>query len=161
LGESDEKSFRPADITEPIRVFILDYFAYEFRAAIAEPFERLVDVIHGEHDAEVAKSVHRGVAVIRNGRRREEAGEFEPAVAVWRAHHGNLDALIAQSGDTSSPFSFDRGAPFELEAELAKEINRLSEVFYDDSYVVHPFERHVSNLQGVVLSNNGALVSNA
>jgi hypothetical protein len=38
---------------EPIRIFILDYFAYELRAALAEPFKRLVDVVHGEH-AEVA-----------------------------------------------------------------------------------------------------------
>jgi hypothetical protein len=54
-------------------------------------------------------------------------------VAVRRAHHGNLDALIAQSSDTSGPFSFDRGPPFELKAELAKEINRPSEVIDDDS----------------------------
>jgi hypothetical protein len=54
LSESDEKPFRPADVAEPIRVFILDYFAYELRAALAEPFKRLVDVVHGEHDAEVA-----------------------------------------------------------------------------------------------------------
>jgi hypothetical protein len=54
LGESDEKPFRPADIAEPIRVFILDYVAYELRAAFAEPFQRLVDVVHGEHDAEIA-----------------------------------------------------------------------------------------------------------
>src|SRR5215467_2244201 len=93
--------------------------------------------------------------MIRDDRRCEEAGELEPAVAVRRAHDGNLDALIAQSSDTSGPFSFDRGPPFELEAELAKEINRRSEVFDDDSYVVHPFERHVSNLQGVVQANNG------
>src|SRR5690349_5603844 len=71
-------------------------------------------------------------------------------MAVRCAHHGNLDTLIAQSGDTSGPFSFDRGPPFELEAEFAKEINRPSEVFDDDSYVVHPLERHVSNLQRVV-----------
>ena len=71
-------------------------------------------------------------------------------MAVRRAHHCNLDALIAQSSDTSGPFSFDRGPPFELKAELAIEINRPSEVLDDDSYVVHPFERHVSNLQGVV-----------
>jgi hypothetical protein len=38
LGESDEKPFRPADVAEPIRVFILDYFAHELRAALAEPF---------------------------------------------------------------------------------------------------------------------------
>jgi hypothetical protein len=75
-------------------------------------------------------------------------------VAVRRAHHGNLDALIAQSSDTSCPFSFDHGPPFKLEAELAKEINRPSEVIDDDSYVVHPFERHVSNLQGAVWSHD-------
>jgi hypothetical protein len=146
LGESDEKPFRPADVAEPVRVFILDYFAYELRAALAEPFKSFVDVVHGEHDAEVAQSVHRGVAVIRDGRRREEAGELEPAVAIRHAHHCNLDALIAKSSDAPGPFSFDRSPPFELEAELAKEINRTPEVIYDDSYVVHPFERHVSNL---------------
>ena len=37
LGESDEKPFRPADVAEPICVFILDDFAYELRAALAEP----------------------------------------------------------------------------------------------------------------------------
>ena len=47
------------------------------------------------------------------------------------------------------------GPPLEIEAEFAKEINRRSEVIDDDSYVVHPFERHVSNLQSVVESNNG------
>ena len=95
LGESDEKPFRPADVAEPIRVFILDYFAYELRAALTEPFKRLVDVVYGEHDTEIAQSVHRGIAVIRDGRRPEEAGELKPAVAVRRAHHGNFDALIA------------------------------------------------------------------
>ena len=54
LGESDEKPFRRADLAEPIRVFITHYFAYELRAALAELFKRLVDVVHGEHDAEVA-----------------------------------------------------------------------------------------------------------
>jgi hypothetical protein len=51
LGESDEKPFRPADIAEPIRVFVLDNFAHELRAALAEPLERLVDAVHSEHDA--------------------------------------------------------------------------------------------------------------
>ena len=124
-----EKPFRPTDVAEPICVFILDYFAYELRAALAEPFKRLVDVVHGKHDAEVAQGVHRGVAVIRDDGRREEAGELEPAVAVRCAHHGNLDALIAQSGHTSGPFSFDGRPPFELETELPKKIDRPPEVF--------------------------------
>jgi hypothetical protein len=88
--------------------------------------------------------------VIRDDRRHEKAGELEPAVAVGRAHHGNLDALIAQSSDTSGPFSLDCGLAFELEAELAKEIDRRFEVIDDDSDVVHPLERHVASLQGVV-----------
>jgi hypothetical protein len=87
--------------------------------------------------------------VIRDDRRREEARELETAVAVWRAHHGNLDALTGKSGDTSRPFSFDRGPPFEVKAELLKEINRRSEVTDDDSYVIQPFERHPSNLHDV------------
>src|SRR3954470_24854789 len=82
-------------------------------------------------------------------RRSQEAGELESAVAVRCAHHGHLDVLIAQSSDTSGPFSFDRGPPFELEAEFAKEINRPSEVFDNDTYVVHPLQRHISNLRGV------------
>lgn len=36
MGESDEKAFRPADVAEPIRVFIADYFAYELRSALME-----------------------------------------------------------------------------------------------------------------------------
>jgi hypothetical protein len=55
------KTIGPWNAAEPIRVFILDYFAYKLRAAFAEPFKRLVDVVHGEHDAEVAKSVHRAL----------------------------------------------------------------------------------------------------
>ena len=51
LGESDEKALRPTDITEPIRVFILDDFANELRTALAKPLERVVDVVHSEHDA--------------------------------------------------------------------------------------------------------------
>ncbi len=54
LGEPDENPFRPPDITEPIYIFVPDDFAHELRAAPAEPFKRLVDVVHGEHDAEVA-----------------------------------------------------------------------------------------------------------
>jgi hypothetical protein len=48
----DEKPFRPADVAEPIRILILDYFAYELGAALAKPVKRLV--VNREHDAEVA-----------------------------------------------------------------------------------------------------------
>jgi hypothetical protein len=51
LGEPDEQSFGPPDVAEQIRVIVLDHFAHELRAALAEPGERIVDVLHGEHDA--------------------------------------------------------------------------------------------------------------
>jgi hypothetical protein len=119
-------------------VALPDYLAYELGSALTEPLERLVDVVHGEHDPQVAESVHRGVSVIRDGGRREKTGELKPAVSVRRAHHCSFDTLIAQSSDTSGPFSFDRGPPFEL----TKELNRGRRVIHDDSYVVQPFERH-------------------
>ena len=76
-------------------------------------------------------------------------------MAVRRAHHGDLDALVAQSSDAPCPLSFHHGSPFELEAELAKELDRRVEVLDDDADVVHPFECHVPNLQRVVNPANG------
>src|SRR6266704_1853672 len=157
LGEPDEKAFGPADVAEPIRVFVLDHLAAdELRAVLSEPGERLVDVVHSEHDAQVAEGVHRGVPVIGDHTRREKARELEPAVAVRRAHHGDLDALVAQSSDAPCPLSFHHGSPFELEAELAKELDRRVQVLDDDADVVHPFECHVPNLQWVVNPANGS-----
>jgi hypothetical protein len=51
LGEPDEKSFGAADVAEPVRLFVLNYVADELRASLTEPGERLVDVVHSEHDA--------------------------------------------------------------------------------------------------------------
>ena len=45
---------RPADVAKPMRVLIPDYFAYELCATLAKSGEHLVDVVHGEHDAEAA-----------------------------------------------------------------------------------------------------------
>src|ERR687897_2544559 len=64
LREPDEKSSGSPDVAEPIRVFVLDHFAADkLRAALTKPGERLVNVVHGEHDAQVVASVHRGVPV--------------------------------------------------------------------------------------------------
>src|SRR5215212_6177203 len=64
FGEPDENSFGTPDIAEPVHVFVLDDFANQLRAAFAEPHERIVDIVHGEHDAQVTESVHRGDAVV-------------------------------------------------------------------------------------------------
>src|SRR5687768_15789910 len=151
LGKPDENSFGAPDVAEPIRVFVLDHFADELRAAFAEPGERIVDVLHREHDAQVTEGVHRGAAVISDHRRREESGHLEPAMTVRRTHHGNLDAHVAQSGDAVCPVSFDWGAPLELEAEFGEELNGGVDVFYHDADVVHTPDRHDVSLA----SNNG------
>src|SRR5204863_1469996 len=51
LGKPEENSFGAPDVAEPIRIFVLDDFSDELRAAFAELGERIVDVLHGEHDA--------------------------------------------------------------------------------------------------------------
>ena len=51
LGEPDEKPFGAADVAEPIRLFVLNHFADELCATLAESGERPVDVVHSEHDA--------------------------------------------------------------------------------------------------------------
>src|SRR5262245_34415210 len=146
LGQPYKKSFGPADVAEPIRVLVLDHFAAdELRAVLTEPAERLVDVVHGEHDAEVTERVHRGVPVIGDRWRRQKLRELEPAVAVRRAHHGDLDALVAQSGDAPCPLPFDRASPLELQAEFREKSDSGIEGFHDDADVVHPLERHLAS----------------
>src|SRR5690606_4981983 len=92
--------------------------------------------------------VHGSAAVVRNRRRPDKAGQFEPAVAVRRAHHRNLDTLVAEARDPSRPFAFDRAPPLELEPELLKEADRRVEVLNHDADVVHPFECHVQAWHG-------------
>src|SRR5689334_14657662 len=123
--QPDEQPFGTADIAESIGVFVLNDFADKLRAAIAEPREQLVEVINGEHDAQVAKSIYGSIAVIGDYRRPEKSGEFEPAVAVGCDHHGDLDLLVAKSGDAPSPFSFDHSVAFQLQAEFNEKRNGL------------------------------------
>ena len=52
LSEPDEESSWPTDVAEPVHVFVLDHLAADkLGAVLVEPGERLVDVVHGEHDA--------------------------------------------------------------------------------------------------------------
>jgi len=73
LGQPDENALGAPDVAEPIHVFVLDHFVDELRAVLAKPGQRIVEVIHGEHDAEVAEGVYRGVPVIGDDRRREKS----------------------------------------------------------------------------------------
>jgi hypothetical protein len=65
-------------------------------------------------------------------------------VAVRGAHHGDLDALVAQSGDAPRPVAFDHGSPFELESQLCEERDSGIERLHHDADVVHPFKGHAA-----------------
>lgn len=54
FSEPHENIFGPADVTKAIHVQILDYLTYESRATLLESLKRVVNVVHGEHNAEVA-----------------------------------------------------------------------------------------------------------
>src|SRR4026207_983701 len=84
--------------------------------------------------------------MIGNRRRREKSRDLEPAVAVRRPQHCDLDAHLAQSGDALRPVSFDRRSPFELEAELGEKRDGGIEGFHHDADVVHPLKRHAATL---------------
>ena len=142
LGESDEDPFRAADVAEAVGLLILDDFTDELGATLAEYVEGIVDVVDGEHDTEVAEGVHGGIAVIGDDGWMEEAGELDSAMSIGRAQHGDLDALIGETGDTAGPIAFDGGATFELEAESEEEVDGGIEVGDDDGDVVQALEGH-------------------
>ena len=73
LGQPDEDPLRASEVAAPIRILVLHQFTDQLGSVRAEPGERIVDALHGEHDAEVAESVHRGVPVIGDRRRRQKS----------------------------------------------------------------------------------------
>jgi hypothetical protein len=75
--------------------------------------EHAVDVIDGEHDAEVTEGIYRSIPMIGNHSRRKESRQLDPTVAVGRTQHGNFDALVVQPGDAPRPLAFYRGLPLE------------------------------------------------
>src|SRR6187397_1606260 len=142
LGEPDENSFGIPDVAEAVDVFVIDDFIDHRRTELYEPGEGVVDVLDGEHDAQVSQRVHGGCTVIGRDGGGVEARELEAAVAVGGAHHGDLDALAAHSGDAASPFVFDGHAAFEGKAEFSEELNGGIDVFHYDADVVHTLNCH-------------------
>ena len=58
-------------------------------------------------------------------------------MAIRCNHHGNLYVLITQSGNTTSPFSFNHGTPFEFQSYLLEKRDSVIEGFYNDADIVH------------------------
>jgi hypothetical protein len=59
--QPDQNALGASDVTEAIHVFVLDDFVDELRVVLAEPGERIVEIVHGEHDAKIAECVHPSV----------------------------------------------------------------------------------------------------
>ncbi len=93
LGKPDQKPAWPAYIAEPVGIFIANDIADGRRAAFFEFLKRCVDIVNGEHYTQIAQSVYRSVSMIVDGDGRDVAAQFQPAVTVWRTHHGDLHAL--------------------------------------------------------------------
>ena len=140
LGEPYENSFGTPDVAEPVEIVIIDDFIDHHRTELAEPGKGVVDVLDGEHDAQVSQRVHGGCAVIGRDGWGVEAREFEAAMAVGGAHHGDLDALAAHSGDAAGPFAFDRHAAFEGKAEFGEKLNGSIDVLDHNADVVHTLD---------------------
>src|SRR5262249_44617806 len=58
LGKRNDDALWAADVTEPVHVFILGYFAYELSAMGAQAREHILNVVDGEHDATDAQRIH-------------------------------------------------------------------------------------------------------
>jgi sugar/nucleoside kinase (ribokinase family) len=55
-----------------------------------------------------------------------------------RYRSNDQDPLIAEAGAAAGPFFFDRGASFELKAEVTEELDNRRQIAHDDTDVVHP-----------------------
>jgi hypothetical protein len=73
-----------------------------------------------------------------------ETRELQTAVTIGRAHHGDLDTLVAHTGHTAGPFAFDGHPPFQGQAEFGEEDDGGIEVFHHDADVLHADDSHAS-----------------
>src|SRR5262245_56245004 len=144
LGKRNDDALRAADVTEPVHVLILGYFAYELSAMGAQAREDILNVVDGEHDATYAQRVHWCVLRLSSDRRRRvELVQLKPTVAVRGPHHRNLASNILQPNDTVHPTPLHGHLALQLHTKFDKECLRSLKVLDHDENVVHSFERHV------------------
>src|SRR5262249_12985832 len=105
LRELDDDPFRPADVAEPIEVFVTLHLADELRAPGTEAGDHGVDVVDRECDVPDTRGVRWGVSVAVQALRCMELHEFEATVAVRDLNHRDLnpDALEPTTRSTQAP----------------------------------------------------------
>ena len=121
FGKPDEDPFGPADVAEQVDVLVPDHLADQLGAVRPEASQGVFEVVDGEHHSEVSEGIHRGAPVVGDGRRSEEPGELEPALAVGSAEHRDLDPLALHPRHPAGPFSLDHGAPLERQPQFEEE----------------------------------------
>jgi hypothetical protein len=105
--------------------------------------EDVLNVFDGEHDATYAQCVRRcAFRLSANRRRRAEPHQLEPAVAVWSAHHCDVDLDVDEPDDTIRPTSLDWRLALQLHAKFDKERSSSLEVIDHDAHVLHALDRH-------------------
>ena len=73
-------------------------------------------------------------------------GQFKSAVAVRSPHHGDVDPHVVESDHAVHSGSLDRTLAFQLQTKLKEEGNGSLEVVDIDAYIVHPLDRHRTNV---------------
>src|SRR5262249_8886907 len=138
LGKRNDDSLRAADVTEPVHVLILDYFAYDLSAMGAQARQDILNVVDGKHDATYAQRVHwRVLRFSSHGRRLVELVQLDPAVAVRSPHHRNLASNVLEPNDTVHPPPLDGHLALQLHTKLDEECLRSLQVLDHDENVVH------------------------
>ena len=144
LGQSDDDALRPADVAEPIRVLVLNHFAYQLSPVGAQARDDSVDVFDGEHDATDAQRVHRRVHGPKPDRvGRVELVELDATVAVRGPHQREGGANVLEPDQAVDRRSLDRRLAFQLHTEFGEERFGSLEVVDNDENVVHPLNRHI------------------
>jgi hypothetical protein len=116
----------------------------EFGAAGTHARDYPVEVLDGEHDAAETQCVDRGVAWAEaDGLGGVELVEFDAAVSVGWAEHGDGGADMLEADECADVGALDGDLALECESEFDEEGFDGFDVVDDEEDVVHPFEGHV------------------
>src|SRR5215831_12818871 len=144
FGKRNDDALRAADVTEPVHVLILGYFAHELSAMGTQARDHIVNVVDGEHDATYAQRVHWCVLRLGSDRcRRVKFVQLKPTVAIRGPHHRNLASNVLEPDDTVHPTPLDGHLALQLHTKFDKEGLRGLKVLDHDENVVHSFQGHV------------------
>jgi hypothetical protein len=149
LRKLDDDPLGAADVTEPVAVLVLLQFADELCAVSPQAVEEIVDALYREGDMTDSQRVRRSARVTAWTRRRVEAGQLDPSVAVWGPQHRDVRPDSLEPDNAIHPAALDRCLAFQFEPKLDEEGHGRRKVIDDDADMVHPLNCHVGLLDMV------------